>query len=461
MKTIDLEESGIKPGLFGAAACLLAYASHLYNGAFTPLAIKLVLATVIVAIVGACLKRSAAMSHVGGAVLLLASVVTFAGNVSAPFFVGFHIKGVLDLLGFIAPVAAAGVVCGALWTARGKTAVVLMGLVLACYLYAGIWVLRHMPIPPIDVYIFQVDSVEALRSGINPYDIVFRDPYSPEGSAKVYGSGVSVNGILQFGYPYLPLTLLAAVPFDLAGDVRYLYLFSMMVAACLIAAARPGPVSRVAAVLYLFNPQFAHVLSQSWTEPFSVLMLAAVYFCYYRLPRVLPFAVGLLLASKQYMIVAVPLLLMLVERPWTRRSLGISAAKAGLIAAIVTLPLALWDLAAFLHSAVLLQFRQPFRTDALSFLVWARPSEPDHWMWLPFAVAGLAIAGCWYLARRGRIGFAGSFALTLLVFFAFNKQAFANYYHLVIGALCCAIGESLPAKLEQSSHPKAAQPNAV
>ena len=27
-------------------------------------------------------------------------------------------------------------------------------------------------------------------------------------------------------------------------------------------------------------------------------------------------------------------------------------------------------------------------------------------------------------------------------FFAFNKQAFCNYYHLVIGALCCAAGVS-------------------
>jgi hypothetical protein len=28
--------------------------------------------------------------------------------------------------------------------------------------------------------------------------------------------------------------------------------------------------------------------------------------------------------------------------------------------------------------------------------------------------------------------------LSLTVFFAFNKQAFANYYFLVVGTLCCA-----------------------
>jgi hypothetical protein len=36
--------------------------------------------------------------------------------------------------------------------------------------------------------------------------------------------------------------------------------------------------------------------------------------------------------------------------------------------------------------------------------------------------------------------FALTVAFTFLVFFAFNKQAFCNYYHFVIGALCCAIG---------------------
>ena len=34
--------------------------------------------------------------------------------------------------------------------------------------------------------------------------------------------------------------------------------------------------------------------------------------------------------------------------------------------------------------------------------------------------------------------------LLLLAFFAFNKQAFCNYYHFVIGALCCAVAVATP-----------------
>ncbi len=48
-------------------------------------------------------------------------------------------------------------------------------------------------------------------------------------------------------------------------------------------------------------------------------------------------------------------------------------------------------------------------------------------------------------------------ALVLLVFFAFNKQAFCNYYYFVIGALCTALAasssvERLPQKLSAESN---------
>ena len=40
---------------------------------------------------------------------------------------------------------------------------------------------------------------------------------------------------------------------------------------------------------------------------------------------------------------------------------------------------------------------------------------------------------------RTPAGFAGGVALVYFAFFAFNKQAFENYYFFVIGALCCAV----------------------
>jgi hypothetical protein len=45
----------------------------------------------------------------------------------------------------------------------------------------------------------------------------------------------------------------------------------------------------------------------------------------------------------------------------------------------------------------------------------------------------------WYFGARSPAGFAGSMAFCLGMFFAFNKQAFCNYYYLVLGLLCCAL----------------------
>jgi hypothetical protein len=61
---------------------------------------------------------------------------------------------------------------------------------------------------------------------------------------------------------------------------------------------------------------------------------------------------------------------------------------------------------------------------------------PPAWVALVLA-AGAAMLGVWRLPRTAG-GFATAVTFTFLVFFAFNKQAFCNYYHFVIAALCCA-----------------------
>jgi hypothetical protein len=143
-----------------------------------------------------------------------------------------------------------------------------------------------------------------------------------------------------------------------------------------------------------------------------------------------------LVATKQYLPLA------LLAAPLLRRG-GRLAWTAAAVAALVTLPMALSILPPFVHSAVLLQLRQPFRPDALSYLVplshlfgGAPPA------WLAFIAAAVAAILALRRCPRTPAGFAAAVALVLLAFFAFNKQAFCNYYHLVIGALCCAAGAS-------------------
>ena len=60
-------------------------------------------------------------------------------------------------------------------------------------------------------------------------------------------------------------------------------------------------------------------------------------------------------------------------------------------------------------------------------------------------IAALAVAVlCTARLQRSAHSFALGAAITFLTFFAFSKQAFANYYFFVIAALCCAIASFKP-----------------
>ena len=113
--------------------------------------------------------------------------------------------------------------------------------------------------------------------------------------------------------------------------------------------------------------------------------------------------------------------------------------KALAIGAAVSLPLALWNISAFTRDVVTLQIHQPFRLDALSYMAMgAQRSSP--WPTLfAFIAAVLAVGLSVLRAPRTPAGFAGAVTLTYFGFFAFNKQAFCNYYYFVLGALCCAV----------------------
>jgi len=58
--------------------------------------------------------------------------------------------------------------------------------------------------------------------------------------------------------------------------------------------------------------------------------------------------------------------------------------------------------------------------------------------------AGVATVLVLRRAPRTPAGFAAGASLVFLAFFAFNKQAFCNYYFFVIGGICCALAASQP-----------------
>jgi len=340
---------------------------------------------------------------------------------------------------------AVGLVVVALVTVVGmgratRLRFVAMPVLLLTHFLLGAWLIGHAVQRQNDVFIFQQDGVAALLRGENPYALTFPDLYTGT-DLPFYGPGLSTNGRTTFGFPYPPLSLFLALPGQMfGGDFRYGQLIATTLAGAFLTYARPGRLGFGAAALLLFTPRVFHILDQGWTEPYVVLLLATTIFCARRAPRAIPFALGLFLSSKQYLLFALPLTPLLLPAPLRWRELWSLWWRAGLTALAVSLPLILWNPAAFVTSVVVLQFLQPLRLDALSYpAMIARNNGPRLPTWIAFAALLPALG----LTLRRRAGsptdFAAAVALVALVFFAFNKQAFNNYYFFVLGALSCAI----------------------
>jgi hypothetical protein len=312
-------------------------------------------------------------------------------------------------------------------------------ILLAVFGLLGIWMVHSSPQPHIDVWLFQQEGPAALLHGHNPYAMTFPDIYHSTlpGHQQVYGTGLVQNDRLQFGFPYPPVSLLLATfGYAVAGDHRYAQVFALVLAGTFMGYSRSGRLAMLAAALFLFTPRVFFVLGRGWTEPFVVMLLAATIFSASRRLKWLPVALGLLLA--------VPLTFFLLPTGWRWRDWFDLLWKTALVTVVATVPFAAADFHAFWKSTVQVQELAPFRWDALSYLVWygfrghlvTEPSTALFWSMFA-ALAALALS--LWRSPRTPAGFAASLSLLSLGFFAFNKQAFCNYYFFVIGAMCCAI----------------------
>ncbi len=313
-----------------------------------------------------------------------------------------------------------------------------MAFVAALIVVAGMgrWTITNNPDPKIDVFLFQQNAADALDAGHNPYAISIPQIYPA--SRHVYGDGIVNNGRVEVGYPYLPETLLAIMPTRwMHIDLRYAQLAAILASAVGMVLIDGGAVGYSAALLFITTPRLCYVLEKSWTEPFGVLALVATVLTARRWPRGLPLALGLFLASKQYAPIAA-ILLFAGDRPIRQRAR--TTAIAIFIALAVNLPLALWNLHAFWRSAVVWQFKQPFREDSLSYLALMGEAFWPHVATVAIPFGALILVIGLLLWRRSN-WFSPAVALSLVIFFACSKQAFANYYFFIAGALACGVVE--------------------
>jgi hypothetical protein len=326
---------------------------------------------------------------------------------------------------------------------------------IAFAILASMMFLTYARNPHIDVFVFQQMSADGLLHGHNPYEIRYPSLYPP--GTPFYGPGVvnPADNRLDYGFPYFPLSLLLVVPaYAIGGDSRYAHVIAIAASAVLMAAARPGRRSGLIAALFLLVPTVFFIIEQSWTEPLLALTFSLTMFCALRWKRGLPCALGLLFATKQYTVLMVPLVWLLVEEPRSWKTFAVLLAKAAVVALAITVPFLLWNPRAFYRAVAAFQFLQPFRLDALSFLVWIHHNVPQLKIerWAPFASILPVTAFALWRCARSPAGFAAAVTLVYLLFFAFNKQAFANYYYFVVATACwaCAAGQG-PAPVEPRS----------
>lgn len=348
----------------------------------------------------------------------------------------------LKLQTFQMELIAAAVLGGYAMAARGWGRALASIVAIGAFVALCAWILKASPSPRIDVFLFQKEATQALLDGQSPYAITFADIYDPKRSAQFYGPGLSVGGRLQFGFPYLPLSLLLVLPAQVwADDYRWAQVLALALTALIFLLIAPrSRWGSVAAMLLLFTPRIFFVVEQGWTEPLVVALFALVVLVGTRRPGWLWLPLGLFIAAKQYAFLIAPLALLMLPRPWNVREVWRLAWRSAAVVAVITLPFVAWSPEGFINSVVTLQFKQPFRPDALSVLSWYFKKSGEL---LPAALAFIAAAvtlalGLWR-AERSPYGFAIASGACFITFFAFNKQAFANYYMLVAGILCAAI----------------------
>lgn len=452
------DDSMMGAALIAAGAISLGYALQRSNGTLESVAFQLTAGVLVAGLLVLVLGRTLSGLTESFAVLVCAvgAVVAMVIHLTTPPGIYLRVPAAA-YASHHQLVAAAALIIGGSFVARPYLRSLHVPLLLALHFALGLWLLNASPAPIIDVWVWHNDTYRQLAQGLDPYALTMTNIY---GHTRWFAPGMADATHVFVGYPYPPVTLLlGGVGNVIAGDYRYANLAAITLTGACIAYARPGRLATLAAAIFLFTPRGMFVLEQGWTEALSTLLLSATVLCACRFPKALPWVFGATVGAKQYFVFAVPLTPLLLGTLDPKTNLRFIA-KAAILPVAVTVPFVLWNPTAFFDSVVAFQAKQPFRADALSVLAF---TAKDGTNTLPLNLSFVAalpplLLGLWR-APRTPSGFALTFAVTLLSFFFFAKQAFTNYYFLVVGGLCVAFGAALnPSAPEAPASTPGAQP---
>ncbi len=294
-----------------------------------------------------------------------------------------------------------------------------------------------------DIFRIQTNVARAFfKEGKNGYTLQFKERVLDLGGAAK-----------DYGLPYPPTAVYPPMAFwYVFGDVRTAWIACDLAAALMIylLARRMSPgrsrFHELAAAAFLFMPRSLFVLENGWTEPLMAAALGGVALALAtaRGPFLTGCLMGVWLTSKQYVALAVPLLIRL------RRASANTWLWAAIAGIVLTLPFILWDFGALVGKTVRFFVESPGRADSLSIYgALARqgvdlPAKVSVGIWL------LAMAWLTWKMPRTLGGWLFSMATSWLVFFLLGKQAFINYYYFISFTLLLAVAAS-PAAAERAN----------
>lgn len=221
----------------------------------------------------------------------------------------------------------------------------------------------------------------------------------------------------------------------LTGDPRWASVIAVAAAVLLVAAPwlrvpRPQASVRLGAALLLAaGPAFGVVTYFAWVEPLALPFLVVAGRFWRSRPVVSAIALGLALATKQYFVLAPPLLLLRPDEFRWRRV----AIVAGTVLA-TALPFLIWDPGALWDAVVALHLGSLPRPDSVNLVHLG--IEVPRWL-----VVGVPIGlGVWF-GRRGGEGYRFMLALAAVLgaLFLLGVQAFQNYWYLVASMALIAL----------------------
>lgn len=322
---------------------------------------------------------------------------------------------------------------------RSTRFLVLFVVLLAVALFAKLETRMVHDIPRSDVYLVEQESAASLVRGLDPYGQTHVDPYYYDAdfaSDRGWAPENAHNGRLFVGYSYLPMSLITLIPGYALGDVRHALALAIIITAAIGLLLQPRWSILLLCAAFIFSPSTLRMLYMGWNEPVILMFCGLIMLGAMRNERWMPVVLGLMIALKQYNVVALPAAGLLLPRSTWRGYLTLIY-KAAATAVIVTLPFVIWNWRAFVHDTISFHLAT-LRHDSIS-------SGFDRPVPMTVMLLFVAIAAYWAVthSRQHPAMFAASFALLLTVFVVLNKQVHPNYYFLISGLMMltgCAAG---------------------